>query len=211
MKNLPQSLERKLRTVMLRSIQKFGIVMLVSSGVGYLSLLANSQQSLAQAPDSAQNRPPVCEGSPPNGRVKCNYENGDNYQGNFVNGRPQGQGIYVYSNGDRYEGQFGNGVPNGQGVFLFANDDRIVGEFRNGLIVRGEAIFANGDRYRGTFEIVQQTGGGLLAVSRTAKGNLSLLVAIATPDSFSQETRLVRECSPALTARAAPVSFSTNS
>ena len=52
---------------------------------------------------------------------------------------------------------------------------------------------------------------GLLAVSRTAKGNLSLLAAIATPGSFSQETRLVGECSPALTARAATVSFSTNS
>src|SRR4028119_760964 len=117
---------------MLRSTQKLGILMLVSSGVGYLSLLANSQPSLAQTPDSAQTRPPVCEGSPPNGRVRCNYENGDNYEGNFVNGRPQGQGIYVYAKGDRYEGQFRNGVPNGQGVFLFAHADRMAGEFGTG-------------------------------------------------------------------------------
>ena len=144
---------------MLRSIKQLGILMLVGTGVGYLSLLANTKSSLA-APAADQKRPPVCEGSPPNGRVKCNYENGDNYEGTFVNGRPQGQGIYVYSKGDRYEGLFRNGVPNGQGTFLFANDDRMVGEFRNGLIVRGEAIFATGDRYRGTFEIVQQVGGG---------------------------------------------------
>jgi hypothetical protein len=132
---------------MLRSIQKLSAAILLSSGVGYLTLVGTAQPSTAQAaPAQDQKRPPACEGSPPNGRVRCNYENGDNYEGNFVNGRPDGRGIYVYAKGDRYEGQFRNGVPNGQGVFLFANDDRMVGEFRNGLIVRGEAIFANGDR-----------------------------------------------------------------
>jgi len=52
---------------------------------------------------------------------------------------------------------------------------------------------------------------GLLVVSHTAKGNLSLLVAIDTPDSFSQETLLGGESSPALTAPAAMVSFLTTS
>lgn len=47
------------------------------------------------------------------GKVKCNYFGGDNYDGDFVNGRLEGRGIYVYVNCDCYEGQFCDGCFNG--------------------------------------------------------------------------------------------------
>ncbi|MDE5112660.1 MAG: MORN motif-containing protein, partial [Trichodesmium sp. St7_bin2_1] len=94
---------------------------------------------------------PFCQGNPPTGRVKCNYPNGDNYTGDFVNGRPQGSGVYVYANRDRYEGQFRNGLPNGQGTFIFSNDARVKGVFQNGQIRSGTITFENGDRFVGDF------------------------------------------------------------
>lgn len=146
---------------MLRYSRKLGIVTLVVSGVASLSLLSVSFRSMAQEQGDP---PPVCEGNPPNGQVKCNYgagsRAGDNYEGGFQNGKPEGQGVYVYASGDRYEGQFRNGLPNGQGVYIFADDSRIVGVFKDGNITQGTVIFPDGNRYVGEFKIVTDLGSG---------------------------------------------------
>ena len=42
----------------------------------------------------------------PNGVGKFNYDNGDSFTGNFVNGVIQGVGELLESNGDVYQGQF---------------------------------------------------------------------------------------------------------
>lgn len=143
---------------MLGSIQKLGMAILVASCIGGAANLFNPQPSIAQPKDEAKKeegkRPPVCQGNPPTGRVKCNYEGADNYEGDFVNGLPDGRGLYVYANGDRYEGQFRNGVPNGRGTFIFKDDARYTGVFQDGTMRTGTVVFANGERYVGEFGVV---------------------------------------------------------
>jgi hypothetical protein len=36
-------------------------------------------------------------------------ENGDKYEGNFINGKKEGNGVYSWKNGKKYEGEFING------------------------------------------------------------------------------------------------------
>ena len=56
------------------------------------------------------------------------YKNGDceasrrhRYEGEFSNGQPNEQGVYIGTDGGRYEGQFTDGEPSGQGTFTYAN------------------------------------------------------------------------------------------
>ena len=90
---------------MKKSIGKLGITIVLALawetiGLGIHPLPSRSQDEY---------RPPYCEPKITTGQAKCNYENGDNYQGNLVNSVPDGNGIYVYANGDRYEGELLNG------------------------------------------------------------------------------------------------------
>ena len=140
---------------MLGSIQKLGMVILVASCIGSATNLLNPQPSMAQPKPEEGKRSPFCQGSPPTGRVKRNYEGGDNYEGNFVNGLPDGSGVYVYGNGDRYEGNFRNGVPNGRGTFIFKDDARYTGVFQDGTMRSGTVVFPNGERYVGNFAVVR--------------------------------------------------------
>ena len=103
--------------------------------LGIAPLTARSQEDY---------RPPYCEPRITTGQAKCNYDNGDNYEGSLVDGVPDGNGIYVYANGDRYDGRFRNGRPNGQGTFIFADDSRYEGTFQNGNIIDGRVIYDNG-------------------------------------------------------------------
>jgi radial spoke head protein 1 len=45
------------------------------------------------------------------------------YEGQFVNGRKQGYGIYKYNNGLRYEGEYKNNVRQGNGKILNPNNN----------------------------------------------------------------------------------------
>ena len=56
-----------------------------------------------------------------------NYENGDKYEGEFLNGKIHGKGIYIYANGDKYEGVFVNGKLTSKGTFTCSNGNRFTG------------------------------------------------------------------------------------
>ena len=43
-----------------------------------------------------------------------------------------GNGYYIYPNGNEYEGEFVNGVPEGKGIMRFANNDRYEGDWKEG-------------------------------------------------------------------------------
>ena len=88
---------------MLCSMPKLSFLTLILSSLAVVIGINHPLPAVAQQAEGK--RPPVCEGQLPTGSVKCNYEGGDNYKGDFVNGKPEGQGIYVYANRDRYEGQ----------------------------------------------------------------------------------------------------------
>jgi hypothetical protein len=157
--------------IMLGSIQKLARnIIFIAACIGSISNLIDPISSLAQEPKGEGTRPPYCEGSPPTGRVKCNYEGGDNYEGDFVNGKPDGKGIYVYVNGDRYDGMFRNGLPNGRGLFIFKDDARYDGVFENGTMKQGTVVFPNGNRYIGEFQVVRNVETNVISSQPGGRG-----------------------------------------
>lgn len=67
------------------------------------------------------------------GRGTLVYVNDDRYEGNLVNGRPQGKGMFLaVEKNERYEGDFRNGFFHGRGIFTYANGDQYTGQFAGG-------------------------------------------------------------------------------
>lgn len=56
-----------------------------------------------------------------NSQGRYTYKDGSYFEGEFINGLPQGEGICYYASGDRYEGGWKNNAPDGEGVMYFAN------------------------------------------------------------------------------------------
>ena len=48
------------------------------------------------------------------------YANGDTYDGQWKNGKEDGQGTMKFHNGDEYEGEFSKGKLHGKGTYTFA-------------------------------------------------------------------------------------------
>jgi len=57
---------------------------------------------------------------------------GDKYDGEFRDGKRNGQGTFTWLNGGKYVGEYRDGKFNGQGTLTWPNGDKYVGEFRNG-------------------------------------------------------------------------------
>lgn len=58
--------------------------------------------------------------------------NGNRYQGELVNGRPNGTGNIYYSNGDHYQGTVHDGKPDGFGTYTKSSGIVYVGGFEHG-------------------------------------------------------------------------------
>ena len=54
--------------------------------------------------------------------ASLNYQNGDKYVGETVNGKREGYGIYFYSNGNYYYGRYKNNERSGFGALFFTNN-----------------------------------------------------------------------------------------
>jgi hypothetical protein len=75
-----------------------------------------------------------------------------------------GQGTYRYSNGDLYEGQWRNNKPDGQGNYRFSRPrQQYDGQFEQGRIHGiGTMKFADGSWYQGSWENGKMNGAGTL-------------------------------------------------
>jgi hypothetical protein len=56
----------------------------------------------------------------------------DTYVGDFVNGWPEGKGMYTWENGAHFEGTFKKGKADGLGVYVSAKGVRYEGQFVDG-------------------------------------------------------------------------------
>ena len=69
----------------------------------------------------------------PNGKGIKYYKNGNIlYDGDWVNGKPEGNGKVIYEDGIYYIGQFKNGLSHGKGIYYYSNGNiKYDGEFVN--------------------------------------------------------------------------------
>ena len=118
---------------------------------------------------------PLNELGQKHGRGVFQYDNGDCYDGDWINNRKDGHGRYQFANGDVYEGAFVNGLKHGHGRYYYTNGDIYDGQFQEGYIkgcislifsayrlkflisfdcVSGEGILRtrNGKYFKGQFE-----------------------------------------------------------
>jgi Uncharacterized protein conserved in bacteria len=58
------------------------------------------------------------------------YPNGEIYEGQYVNGKKEGNGTYTYSNGDKYVGGFFNDLREGIGRMTYNEKGEYYGYFK---------------------------------------------------------------------------------
>lgn len=73
---------------------------------------------------------------------------GSSYNGELVNGRPHGKGMYTFANGNIYDGTFANGQFEGEGELRFPGYGRFVAKFENGRAIGGKFLFEDGLEYQ---------------------------------------------------------------
>eukprot|EP00475_Leptophrys_vorax_P024502 TRINITY_DN3381_c0_g2_i1.p1 TRINITY_DN3381_c0_g2~~TRINITY_DN3381_c0_g2_i1.p1 ORF type:complete len:872 (+),score=223.03 TRINITY_DN3381_c0_g2_i1:27-2642(+) len=89
------------------------------------------------------------------------------YDGEVMNGVPNGHGSCLRADGSRYLGLFKDGDFHGQGFLTFFEGHHLVsfaGEFQNNALKHGRLIFSNGNIYEGDFERGEPNGRGKLIV-----------------------------------------------
>lgn len=170
---------------------RFIVRLLVANGIqaDRLSMTAEGSQKRFVPEKDPQNRRveivAIVPTPPLSGKGTWDYGNGI-YEGDFANGAPQGDGVFVYKDGARYEGQFQNGAMHGRGRQTYADggvydgdwaDNRIAGRGRIVYADRGSyegdwvngvpegygvRIWPNGDRYEGQFRSGRLEGSGVV-------------------------------------------------
>lgn len=60
------------------------------------------------------------------------YPDGSKYDGNFLNGKFEGEGTFYFANGDVYSGEFRENYPDGKGTRVLRDSTRESGDWRQG-------------------------------------------------------------------------------
>ena len=96
--------------------------------------------------------------------IKKKFQNGIFFgEWNIQTNLPHGRGILYENNGDIYQGYFLNGEKNGFGILFFYKNYSIYrGEFENNKLKFGTLSFPNGKFYRGNFLEGKYNGIGIL-------------------------------------------------
>ncbi|EGR30551.1 MORN repeat protein [Ichthyophthirius multifiliis] len=97
------------------------------------------------------------------------------YKGDFINGVPQGNGVFQYPSGGNYEGEVKNGQREGFGIYVYANKNKYIGHWvGNNQEGDGKFYFlekdANyGDVYSGQFSKGKFQGFGQYIYGKSGK------------------------------------------
>ena len=96
------------------------------------------------------------------GKGVYSYCNGDIYEGDFFEDVKDGYGIYYYKNGERYEGEFMDDKKSGRGIYYYLEGEKYVGEFKNGFAEgRGIYYYPDGEKYIGDYKEDKRNGYGI--------------------------------------------------
>jgi hypothetical protein len=120
---------------------------------------------------------PECKGSKIKEYNNCfktgKYSNGDRYEGEFVNGKFHGKGIYISYTGAKYEGDFRLGKYDGYGVINFPDGSKHSGEWKNGnRHGKGTLLLKDGSRFEGVWANDVRNGKGIFFYSNGTKENV---------------------------------------
>ena len=118
---------------------------------------------------AAQSQLPACDPASIH-RDNCwgehKMSDGSVYVGEYHNDHRSGHGKATLFNGDIYEGDFADGKYNGQGTYLSPrNHTRFVGTFKDDYRQKGTLTFDNGDQYVGDFRDDKRSGQGVPVLS----------------------------------------------
>ncbi|KAJ8257695.1 hypothetical protein GJAV_G00188700 [Gymnothorax javanicus] len=98
------------------------------------------------------------------GRGKLFMKDGSFYEGEFVNGEIEGNGLRFWArSGDSYSGQFKSGELHGFGVMQYASGEKFEGEYCYGLREgHGFLLDKEGNTYEGSFHEDKKHGEGVM-------------------------------------------------
>jgi len=91
----------------------------------------------------------------PNGKGKKYNPNGKiEYEGDFINGKFEGNGKYIFDDGEYYEGQWKNGLRSGKGIHYYSNGNiKYEGHYYNDKYEgNGKYINEDGESYEGQWK-----------------------------------------------------------
>ena len=90
-----------------------------------------------------------------------NFDNGNNYIGEWKDNKRHGQGSETFSDGSKYVGQFLNDQRNGFGTYLWSKGSKYDGEWKdNEQHGEGTKTYYNGDMYVGEWKFGKYNGQG---------------------------------------------------
>ena len=98
----------------------------------------------------------------PNGEGTYHFNDGSKYVGEIKDGLFEGKGIMFCNNGDKYEGDFKKMRPDGKGIYYYKNGHKYEGDFKDGLAEgNGKLYYKSGDWYEGDFKNDKPNGKGI--------------------------------------------------
>lgn len=90
------------------------------------------------------------------------FAHGQNYVGEFRNGRPDGRGTMSYPGSNKYVGEWRNGKRDGDGTMWYPVGHKYVGEWRNNRRNgQGTMSYPDGRRYVGEWKNGKRNGQGI--------------------------------------------------
>ncbi|KAG7334096.1 hypothetical protein KOW79_002503 [Hemibagrus wyckioides] len=130
-------------------------------------------------------------------RGSFTYSTGEEYSGEWKEGKRHGVGQLKFSDGTCYRGHFENGLFHGSGVLMFPDGSRYEGEFAQGKF-QGVGVFSrfDGMKFEGEFKNGRVEGHGLLTFPDGSHG------IPRNEGVFSDNKLLKREKSQAVVQRA---------
>eukprot|EP01084_Bolivina_argentea_P277362 473488_1 len=116
------------------------------------------------------------------GKAKVMYSNGDTFDGELIEGKKNGKGIYCWKElKATYEGEWSMNIRNGHGKFTYSDGSQYEGAWaddcRNG---KGTYMYATGDSYCGEYINGKREGEGIY----TYKQDHSQLIGLWKNDRF---------------------------